>query len=61
MAAEKKTAKKTKRPPRQVWITIAKDIGATCAYSTKAEAMAECWEDETVSGPYILAERVGNE
>ena len=53
--------KKTKRPPRQVFILVDAEEGQpTGVNTTKKGAVAGKWEDETVVGPYILAERVVN-
>lgn len=71
MATKKKTAakktptpptKKTKVPPRQVWIVIRDDEpGRTvipASATTRTEALRLVDEDgERVVGPYVLAER----
>ncbi len=46
------------RAPRIVWINWSNNYGIGGVYKTKKEAVAAKWEDEIVTGPYILAERV---
>lgn len=53
--------KKTKRPPRAVWLTFWSGIGPRWAvHATKRLAVEFAQGDDRLSvvGPYILAERV---
>lgn len=51
-------AEKTKRPPRQVWLTIDEKGLPTGGHTTRKQARKDARKTERVAGPYVLAERV---
>lgn len=66
MATKKTIAKKapkTKRPPKQVWITFNAETGEPCSarkMMVRAKKESEHTPHILVAGPYVLAERARN-
>lgn len=59
--AKKKTATKTIRPPKQVFISYdAHDGRPVEVYPSKKAAVEEKFGLDLIAGPYVLVERVRN-